>query len=40
MSQKKISLVLSSGGARGFAHIGVIEILLEKGYEIDGLKIK
>ncbi len=29
-----ISLVLSGGGARGIAHIGVIEELLEQGYEI------
>jgi len=33
MSQK-VALVLSSGGARGLAHIGVIEALEEKGYEI------
>lgn len=32
--QKKVSLVLSSGGARGVAHIGVIEALEEHGYEI------
>jgi NTE family protein len=32
---KKISLVLSGGGARGIAHIGVINALLEKGYEIE-----
>lgn len=31
---KKVSLVLSGGGARGIAHIGVIEVLLEQGYEI------
>ncbi|MEQ8712350.1 MAG: patatin-like phospholipase family protein [Cyclobacteriaceae bacterium] len=31
---KKISLVLSSGGARGLAHIGVIERLEEEGFEI------
>ncbi len=31
---KKISLVLSMGGARGIAHIGVIEELLEHGFEI------
>lgn len=31
---KKISLVLGSGGARGYAHIGVIEALEERGYEI------
>ncbi|MDX1809824.1 MAG: patatin-like phospholipase family protein [Sulfurospirillaceae bacterium] len=35
MSQKKsVSLVLGSGGARGYAHIGAIEVLLENGYEI------
>lgn len=31
---KRISLVLGSGGARGYAHIGVIEVLLEEGFEI------
>ncbi|MTI32548.1 patatin-like phospholipase family protein [Xanthovirga aplysinae] len=31
---KKVALVLSSGGARGTAHIGVIEALEEKGFEI------
>ncbi len=31
---KSVSLVLSSGGARGLAHIGVIEWLNEQGYEI------
>ncbi|HQI71371.1 MAG TPA: patatin-like phospholipase family protein, partial [Bacteroidales bacterium] len=31
---KKVSLVLSSGGCRGLAHIGVIEELLNDGYEI------
>ncbi len=30
----KISLVLSGGGARGMAHIGVIEELLQRGHEI------
>lgn len=37
MTQKKpttVSLVLGSGGARGLAHIGVIEWLLENNYEI------
>lgn len=29
-----ISLVLGSGGARGYAHVGVIEELLASGYEI------
>ncbi|MDW7694704.1 patatin-like phospholipase family protein [Flammeovirgaceae bacterium SG7u.111] len=31
---KKVSLVLSSGGARGMAHVGAIEALLTDGYEI------
>jgi len=31
---KKVSLVLGSGGARGYAHIGVIEELEKNGYEI------
>ncbi len=32
---KKVSLVLGSGGARGITHIGVIQYLLARGYEID-----
>ncbi|MBL6447526.1 patatin-like phospholipase family protein [Fulvivirga sp. 29W222] len=32
--KKTAALVLSSGGARGVAHIGVIEALLDAGYEI------
>lgn len=32
--RKKVSLVLSSGGARGIAHIGIIEELEKRGYEI------
>jgi NTE family protein len=31
---QKVSLVLSSGGARGMAHIGVIEELLSNDFEI------
>lgn len=31
---KSVSLVLSSGGARGMAHIGAIEVLEERGYTI------
>lgn len=31
---KTVSLVLGSGGARGYAHIGVIDELLARGYEI------
>jgi len=33
-AKKSISLVLGSGGARGMAHIGVIEVLEENGYQI------
>ena len=33
-TKKKVALVLSSGGCRGYAHIGAIEALLEHGYEI------
>lgn len=32
-----VSLVLGSGGARGLAHIGVIQVLEEKGYEITSI---
>ncbi|MCW3147934.1 patatin-like phospholipase family protein [Stutzerimonas stutzeri] len=32
---KKVALVLGSGGARGYAHIGVIEEILARGYTID-----
>ncbi len=32
--KKKVQLVLGSGGARGIAHIGVIELLLQDGYEV------
>ena len=31
---KTVALVLGSGGARGYAHIGAIEILQERGYEV------
>lgn len=34
MEKKKVHLVLGSGGARGIAHIGVIEQLLKDQYEI------
>ena len=34
MTNKTVSLVLGSGGARGLAHIGVIHWLEENGYEI------
>lgn len=32
--KRKVALVLSSGGARGYAHIGAIDALGERGYEI------
>ncbi|WPR74945.1 patatin-like phospholipase family protein [Algoriphagus sp. NG3] len=32
---KSVSLVLSSGGARGLAHVGVIEELEKRGYQIE-----
>jgi len=34
---KSVSLVLGSGGARGYAHIGVIEELEAQGYEIKSI---
>jgi NTE family protein len=32
--KRRVSLVLGAGGARGYAHIGAIETLHERGYEI------
>ena len=37
MNKKKVALVLSSGGARGIAHIGVIEELEARGFEITSI---
>ncbi|MBR5699934.1 MAG: patatin-like phospholipase family protein, partial [Bacteroidales bacterium] len=34
MSNKCVALTLSSGGPRGFAYIGAIEELLDRGYRI------
>jgi NTE family protein len=34
-SRKKIGLVLSGGGAKGFAHIGVLKVIEEAGVKID-----
>ncbi|HWJ81634.1 MAG TPA: patatin-like phospholipase family protein [Nocardioides sp.] len=31
---KRVALALGSGGARGYAHIGVIQVLEEHGYEV------
>jgi len=36
-NRQSISLVLGSGGARGYAHIGVIEELQMQGYKIDSI---
>jgi NTE family protein len=37
MEKPKVALVLSSGGARGLAHIGVIEELEKEGFEISSI---
>lgn len=37
MSKQKVALVLSTGGARGIAHIGVIEEIERQGYEISSI---
>ncbi len=37
MKKKKVALVLSSGGARGYAHIGVIHELEKNGFEITSI---
>ena len=37
MGKQKVALVLSMGGARGIAHIGVIEELLRHNYEITSI---
>jgi NTE family protein len=36
--KQKAALVLSGGGARGIAHIGVIEELVKKGFEISSFQ--
>ena len=35
MERPKIGLALGSGGARGFAHLGVIKVLVENKIPID-----
>lgn len=35
--KKDVALVLSSGGARGLAHIGAIEVLEAEGYRITSI---
>jgi NTE family protein len=37
MAGKRVALALGSGGARGYAHIGVINELRDRGYEIVGV---
>jgi NTE family protein len=37
MNGKRVALALGSGGARGYAHIGVIAELRKRGYEIVGI---
>jgi NTE family protein len=37
MAGNRVALALGSGGARGYAHIGVIEELQDRGYEIVGI---
>ena len=36
-NKQTVSLVLGSGGARGLAHIGIIRVLEEKGYQIKAI---
>jgi NTE family protein len=35
VSHRRVGLALSSGGARGLAHVGVIQVLEENGIEVD-----
>jgi NTE family protein len=35
MSTRSVTLALGGGGARGLAHLGVIEVLLDQGFEIE-----
>lgn len=37
LKKKKVSLALSSGSARGWAHIGAIEAIIDAGYEISAI---
>ena len=34
-TKKKLGLALGAGAARGLAHIGVLQVLLEHGIEVD-----
>jgi NTE family protein len=35
LSGRALGLVLSGGGARGYAHVGAVDVLLRKGFEVD-----
>ncbi len=35
--KKRVALALSSGGPRGFAYIGALEVLAERGYEVSAV---
>jgi len=35
ITRTKLGLALGAGGARGYAHVGVLEVLEEEGFEID-----
>ena len=37
IQKRDVALALSSGGARGLAHIGAIEVLKEQGYNITSI---
>jgi NTE family protein len=37
MNMKKVALALGSGGTRGFAHLGILEVLEEEGIQIGGI---
>src|SRR3954453_20489088 len=37
MAANRVALALGSGGARGYAHIGVIDELRDRGFEIVGI---
>lgn len=37
MDGKRVALALGSGGARGYAHIGVIDELRDRGYDVVGI---
>ena len=37
VESKRVALALGSGGARGYAHVGVIQVLEEHGYEVVGI---